>query len=197
MALTKKMLVAMEIPSEKIDEIMEAHLASVNALREERDGLKSAADKLPVVEKELEKANAELDKFRAGDWETKYNTLKGEFDTFKTDTEAKATKAAKVAAYRKLLSDAGVSEKRIDSVIKVSNMDEIKLDKDGKIEDADKLTESVKTEWADFIVTKREEGAKTPNPSDNNGGDVKKPSRAAELVAKYRDEHYGNPEKED
>jgi len=82
-------------------------------------------------------------------------------------------------------------------VIKVSNMDEIKLDKDGKIEDADKLTESVKTEWADFIVTKREEGAKTPNPSDNNGGDVKKPSRAAELVAKYRDEHYGNPEKED
>ena len=60
---------------------------------------------------------------------------------------------AKEAAYREILKAAGVSEKRIDSVIRVSDIDGIELGEDGKVKDAEKLTNSVKSEWADFIVT--------------------------------------------
>lgn len=205
MALTKKMLIAMDIPAEKIDEIMDSHLASVNALREERDALKSEAENLKSVEKQLEKANAELEEFRSGDWQSKYDKLKGEhdqlkseYDTFKTDTEAKAVKTAKENAYKQLLIDAGVSDKRIASVMKVSGtaVDGITLDDEGKIKDADKLTESVKTEWADFIVTEGKQGAGVSRPPANDGDGGKQPSVAAQMAAQYRNEHYGNP-KED
>lgn len=198
MSLTRKMLSAMDIPAEKIDEIMSAHVETVNAIKEERDNLKADADRLKTVEKELEKANEKIEAFNSGDWENKYNALKGEYDTYKTDTETKAAKAAKESAYKKLLIEAGISDKRIETIMKVSGatVDGLELDKEGKIKDADKLTESAKTEWADFIVTEGKKGADVPNPADSTGGDVNKPSRAAQLAAQYRNEHYGNP-KED
>lgn len=192
MALTQKMLQAMDIPEEKIDQIIEAHKETVNGLKSDRDKYKEAADKLPDVEKQLADANAKLEKVQSGDWENKYNTLKGEYDNFKSDTEKKATQAKKELAYKKLLLDAGISEKRVASVMKVSSLDDIKIDKDGKIEGADTLTENVKKEWADFIVTKSEQGANPAKPPENTGGDVNQPSRAAQMVAQYRSEHYGN-----
>lgn len=198
MALTKKMLIAMDIPAEKIDEIMSNHLASIDALREERDAYKADAEKADKLQKDLDKANEALEAYKTGDWENKYNNLKGEYDTYKTDTETKAIKSAKEAAYKQLLIDAGISDKRVASIMKVSGatLDEIKLDKDGKIEDADKLTESAKTEWADFIVTPEARGAGVATPPANDGDGGKQQSRAAQLVAQYRNEHYGSPKEE-
>lgn len=206
MGLTRKMLAAMEITEEKISEIMNAHLATVDEIKEERDALKSEAAGLKSVQKQLDEANAELEKFRSGDWQAKYeklkedhDKLKGEYDAFKTDTEAKAVKAKKESAFKQLLVDAGISDKRIASVMKVSGeaVDGIVFDDDGNIKDADKLTESVKTEWADFIATTHEQGASTPKPPANDGDGGHQPSRAAQMVAQYRNEHYGNPAKED
>lgn len=200
MALTRKMLAAMDIPAEKIDEIISAHTETVNAIKEERDQLKADAASLKDVQKDLEKATAELETFKSGDWEKKYTDLKSEYDNYKTDVETKSVKAAKENAYKQLLVDAGISDKRIATVMKVSGatVDGLKLDKDGKIEDADKLTESVKNEWADFIVAKRTEGADVSRPPKNEGGsDISKPSLAAELTAQYRNEHYGNPIKKE
>lgn len=202
MALTRKMLSAMDIPAEKIDEIINAHTETVNALKEEKDNLQKDLDSLKsdsknaeALQKDLDKATEELEKLKKADWEQKYKDIKSEYDSFKNDTEAKATKAKKETAYKQLLVDAGVSAKRIDSIIKVSgaNINDIEFDDDGNIKDADKLTESVKTEWADFIPTTHEQGASVAKPPANNGGsDAKKPSRAAELVAQYRNEHYGS-----
>ena len=206
MALTRKMLSAMDIPAEKIDEIINAHTESVNALKDERDNIQKELDALKEsskdaadIQKALDEANAELDKLKTDGWEDKYNKLKTEYGTYKADVEAKATKAEKEKAYRKLLEEAGVSAKRVETIMKVSGsvIDGIKFDKDGNVEEADKLTESVKKEWADFIPTVFERGAKVSNPPENNGGEVKKPSKAAEMVAQYRNEHYGNPIKED
>lgn len=206
MALTRKMLSAMGIEADKIDEIISAHAETVDAIKEERDKFKGEAEDLAKVQKELEKANTELEEFRSGDWQAKYeklkgdhDKLKGEYDTFKTDTEAKAVKAKKESAFKQLLLDAGVSDKRIASVLKVSGatVDGLTLDDEGKIKDAETLTESVKKEWADFIPTTHEQGAKTPQPPANDGDGGKRPSEAVEMVAQYRNEHYGNPIKED
>lgn len=198
MSLTRKMLAAMDIPAEKIDEIITAHTETINAIKEERDNFKADAEKLSGVEKELEKANEQLEKFKADDWEAKYNAVKGEYDTYKKDTESKAVKTAKETAYKKLLAEAGISDKRIATVMKVSGatIEGLELDKDGKIKDADKLTESAKTEWADFIVTTGAKGADVADPPANEGDGGNQPSRVAQMVAQYRNEHYGNP-KED
>lgn len=195
MALTRKMLAALGIEADKIDEIISAHSETVSAVKEERDSFKADADKLATVEKQLETANAELEKFKSGDWEKKYTDLKAEYDTYKTDVETKATKVAKETAYRKLLKDTGVNEKRLDTIMKVTTLENIELDENGAIKGADELTKSIQTEWADFITTEGRQGAETAKPPANNGGeDVKKPSRAAQLVAQYNEEHYGKKE---
>ena len=60
MALTRKMLKAMGIEDEKIDQIIEAHTETVDALKEERDTYKEDASKLTAVQKELETAKSQL-----------------------------------------------------------------------------------------------------------------------------------------
>lgn len=194
MALTRKMLAAMDIPAEKIDEIITAHTETVNAIKEERDTLKADAGRVAELEKSLEAANKQIEEYKTGDWQAKYDKIKGEYDTYKADVETKAVKTAKEIAYKKLLADAGISEKRIASILKVSDIDGVKLDKDGNIEDAEKITENVKTEWADFITTETTKGADVAKPPANNGNGVETPSRAAQLVAKYQSEHYGTKE---
>lgn len=171
MALSRKMLKAMSISEEQIDEIIEAHTETVNALKEERDEFKAQADKVPTLQKELGelKENAEKNEGK-NPYKVKYDALKEEFDNYKADVDKKAAKAVKEDAYRSLLKEAGVSEKRIGSVLKVSDVDSIELDKDGKIKGSDKLIDSIKEEWADFIETGKTVGAPTATPPANVGG---------------------------
>ena len=120
---------------EKIEQIIDAHTETVNALKEERDNFKADAEKLPSVQKQL---NELKEATKNGGEETvlksEYDKIKKEYDDYKADISAKETKSAKEHAYRELLKAAGISEKRIDAVLKVSNIDSIELDKDGKID---------------------------------------------------------------
>lgn len=192
MALTRKMLKAMGIGEEQIDQIIEAHADTVDALKEERDALKGKAQELAGVQKELNDTKKQLD--AAGDndgYKKQYDDLKQEFDEFKQAASVKEAHTAKATAYRKMLQAAGVSEKRIDSVLKVSDIDSVELDAKGEIKGADKLTEAVKTEWADFIVSEGQRGANTSTPPGNtqnktvfSADDMKKMS-AAEINANW------------
>lgn len=159
MALTRRMLKAMGIEDEKIDQIIDAHTETVDALKDERDTYKANADKLPGVQKELDDLKKD-----GGDWQTKYEKEHTDFEAYKTEQTAKATKATKDAAFRALLKEAGIPDKRLDVIMKVTNLDEIELDESGKIKDASKHTETVKTEYADFIVTTTERGADVATP---------------------------------
>lgn len=164
MALTRKMLKAMGIEDEKIDQIIDAHTETVDALKEQRDQYKADAEKLPEIQKQLDKANSDLEAKGNDAYKVKYEALKEEFEGYKNEQTAKETRSAKERAYRELLKAAGVTEKRIDSVIRVSDLDGVELDDKGTIKDADKLTESIKTEWADFIPTTTTKGAQTATP---------------------------------
>lgn len=175
MALTRKFLKAMGIEEEKIEQIIEAHGETVDALKEERDNYKADAEKLADVQKKLTKAEDALAK--KGDGETvlkeDFDKLKDEYDKYKAGIDAEKLHTAKETAFRELLKAAGVSEKRIASVLKVTDIDGVEIDKDGKIKDAEKHTEDVKSEWADFIETTTTKGANTANPPANNGKGVK------------------------
>ena len=173
MALTRKFLAALGIEADKIDEIINAHTETVDALKNERDGFKVDAEKLPAVQKELDDMKAAAEKDGKDPFKVKYEALKEDFDNYKKEISAKETKAAKTDAYRSLLKEAGISDKRIDAVLKVSDVDAIKLDKDGAIEGKDELLSTIKSEWADFIPTESTKGADTPKPPANNGGALK------------------------
>ena len=51
MALTRKFLSALGIEADKIDEIINAHSETVDALKEERDNFKSNAEKYADIQK--------------------------------------------------------------------------------------------------------------------------------------------------
>lgn len=123
----------------------------------------------------------------------KYDKLKTEYDAYKNEQENKEIRIQKQDAYREVLRDIGVPEKRFAVILKTVDLDELKL-KDGKLEDVDKLKASAKEEWGDFIPTAKETGIESPKPPENNGGQEKKPSRAAELARRYQEQMYGKVE---
>lgn len=173
MALTRKFLTAMGIEEEKAEEIIKAHVETVDALKEQRDSYKADAEALPGVKEELATLKKAAKENGGDSFEKQYNDLKKEYDDYKAGVETKELNAKKESAYKALLKDAGVSDKRFDSILKVTALDGIELGEDGKIKDAENLTKSIKSEWADFIVAENKQGAKTATPPTNNGGTTK------------------------
>ena len=172
MALTRKFLSALGIEEAKIDEIISAHADTVNALKEQRDGYKADADKLPAVQKALDDLKAS----QSGEdpYKAKYEKKAKEFDDYKKGVEAKELKRSKSTAYKQVLKELKASH--IDSILKASQaeLDKIELDENGKIKDVDKLKESIKKEWADFLVTEGQQGANTATPPATEGSKLSK-----------------------
>ena len=120
------------------------------------------------------------------------------FEDYKAEQNAKETRASKERAYSELLKEVGIAEKWLGRASKGVAFDDLELDKDGKIKDADKLKESIKTEWGDCIATEGTQGANTATPPANGGHEGGKgPSRAAKIAEKYHADLYGAPNKED
>lgn len=211
MALTRKFLAAMGIEAEKIDEIITAHTESLDGVKEERDKYKTESEKYKSDAEKLSSVQKELDDLKAAT-EGKQNPfkdeyekekadhakLKSEFEEFKKGVEAEKKKGERTDAYKKLLTEAGVSEKRLAAVLRLSGeaIDGLEIDDKGVVKDADKLKESIKSEWADYITTQETHGAQTATPPQGSAGNSLNQSRAAQLAAQYNAEHYGSPKKE-
>lgn len=174
MALTKAQVreilsaagITSEHMSEAVDKIIDGHLTSVNALREDVAKYKADAEKLPTVQKELDDMKANSN----DGWKEKHDKLKDEFDTYKKDVEEKETHNKKVEAYKAILKDANLSEKGIEKAIKYAEWDKIELEADGKVKGASDHIKAVKEEWAEYVTTTTTTGARTSTPPANTGG---------------------------
>ena len=182
MAFTRKMLKAMGIEDEKIDQIIDAHSETVDALKADRDAYKEDAAKLAAVQKELDELKAKGD----DGYKAKYEAEKAAHDALKADIAAKETKKAKTDAYRELLKGANIDEKRIATILRAEapTIDKIELDADGKIKNSEQYTESIKSDWADFIVTQSAKGANTATPPANGGAAT---TKTKEDILKIKD----------
>ena len=178
MALTRKMLKAMGIEDEKIDQIIEEHSESVDALKKQRDDYKADADRVAELEQQLEEARKDT----GDDYKDKYDDLKEEFDKYKSEIEAEKSNAERKNLYRELLKEAGIDEKRIDTVLKVTDLTDLELNKDGSIKGSEQLMEKVKEDWSDFIVQTDERGAKVDDPPSDGGKKMTK-----EEISKIKD----------
>lgn len=182
MALSRRMLSAMGLEADKIEQIIEAHTETVTGLKQQNadlsdqlakaketgsadsDKLKEVQEKYDALVKQVEADN----KAREG---KDYDALKQEFDTYKAEVQEKAVKSAKEKAFRDLLSDMKVSDKGTSMILKYMGVSGIELDEEGKLKDAAALRKTVKDDWSDYIPKVEAKGAETQNPpTDGKGG---------------------------
>lgn len=170
MSITRKTLKGMGLTEDQQDTILEAHTETVNEIKAERDRLKSDAEKLPTVQKELDDLKAAGD----GGYKEKYEAEHKAFETYKKAVDTEKATAAKEKAVEAVLKKIGVSEKRLQSVAKLAKadglLDALELDENGAVKEADKLEKSLKDGYSEYITTTSTKGADTPTPPANSGG---------------------------
>lgn len=193
MAFTRKMLKAMGIEDEKIDQIIEAHTDVTDALKADRDKYKSDAEKLDEVQKLYDDLKKEVEEKGDDSYKEKYEKEHKDFEDYKASIDAEKLNTKKVAAYKALLKKAGIKEKIIDLIVKGTSMDDIELDDNDEIKEADTRLDNVKKEYADYIVTTKDEGEdpETPPGGNGGGGGANHLSRAAQLAQKHNERLYG------
>ena len=152
MALSRKLLRALGIEDEKAEQILDAHKETLEEIQEERDRYKADAEQLPGVQQELAELKEAAEQNANNPYKAQYENVKKQFDDYKAEVEAKQTKDAKTAAYRKLLVDAKVSEKLIDSILKVTPVDDLELEESGQFKNAEELKKNITEQWDGFIV---------------------------------------------
>lgn len=191
MAFTRNFLKTMNLTDEQVNAIIEEHTNVTDALKAQRDkavndakDLKEKADKVPELEKQLEAAQGGED-FKAK-WEKEHQ----DFEDYKANiAKEQQTEKAK-AAYRKLLSDENINEKHIDLVMRKTDFSNMKIDKDGNLENLDGLKKAISDDWNVFKVTKKERKQDVSTPP-KDGGTGSGMSRAKELAMKFQQERYG------
>jgi hypothetical protein len=161
MAFTRKFLKALGIEDAAIDQIIESHTEVVDALKEQIKTLSDKADTAADLQKKLDEGSDE--------WKTKYDDVKKQFDDYKADQSKKDTRRAKETALAKVASEAGITEKRIQAILKVVDVDKYEIDDDGELKDKDGAKSYFETEWADFIGKSGKKGADTSTPPGNKG----------------------------
>ena len=193
LALTIKLLKGMGIDDEKIEAIIAAHTETTDGLKADRDKFKKQAEQVPDLQKKLEEAEAASG---SGDeWEQKYQDEHRAFEDFKAQVATEKAEADKAQAYRGMLMAAGIDPKRIDAIMRVTDLRQVEME-DGKLKDTEKLQESAKQEWSDFVVKSNTQGSNpaTPptKPSPNvEGGD---PEVARRMQERYERRYGKAPE---
>jgi len=194
MAFTRNFLKTMSLTDEQVQAIMEEHTNVTEALKgkikaaeDQAAAFKADADKLPDIQKQLD------DLKNGEDWKSKYEKEHEDFDSYKKKIVQEQETEKIKAAYSKLLTDEHINEKHIGKVLKLTDFSEMKLDKDGNLENADDLKKAINDEWGEFKVnvSQRKQTVPTPPAGNNGSGGGSGMSRGAELAKRFNRERYG------
>lgn len=195
MALTRAMLKGMGLTEEQVSAIIEEHTTVTSALKDDVKKYKADSEKLADVQKELNEAKQK--QTNDNNWEKKYNAEHEAFEKYKKDISDKEIADKIKSAYRKLLTDCKVGDSHIDSILRVTDFSEMKINDEGVLEGTDDLKKKINSDWSGFIPKDGVKGAGVENPPGKDGGDGgKKTGRAAELAARYHDSLYGKVEED-
>lgn len=127
MALTRKFLKALGIEDDKIEQIVEAHAETVDALKDERDSYKAKAEEAAETQKELDTMKAEKQKNDA-DHKTAKENLKGILEQPKNAKETEIEPSAQLTVY-----DADISQPSMEDVKRMFGRAVIKDESDKKV----------------------------------------------------------------
>lgn len=168
MSLTRKMLKAMGIEEEKIDQIIEAHTETVDAIKEQRESYRADAERLPGVQRELDA----LKKDNSGnDYKAKYEKEKKDFQDYKNGIAEKESAAAKEKAARAYFESKGIPADSMGLVIRGAKAEISGLELDGeKIKDSTALDTLLSGDYKGLIGKTTTKGTDTKTPPNTSGG---------------------------
>lgn len=182
-SLTRSFLKALGLTEDQQTSILEQHSAVVDEIKAERDTYKEEADKLPGVQKEL-------DALKGGeDYKTKWETEHKAFEDYKSQVAKDAETAKVKSAYKQLLIDEKINPKLVDDLVRLADVDKMKLDKDGNLENIDALKTTINDKYSAYKVKTelRTHKPETPPKEENDGGN----SEIKAMAAKWREARYG------
>ena len=176
--LTRKMLKAMSIDDDKIEQIIEAHTETVDGLK---DKLKAAEAKAADYDDVVKERDA-LKENSGEDLKKKLADLKKEYADYKKDVESKATMEAKQKAVRAYLESKGITGANLEIAMR-GVKDEINAaEVDGdKLKDTAALDALIGGDFKSLIVTQSKQGVPAANPPKNGGA---KPTKAEIMAIK-------------
>lgn len=185
MALTRTFLKALDIDADKIQQIIDAHAETVDALKEERDGYKAKAEEAASKQKELDSLKETAKKDKA-DYDAKVKELNGQieklqkdgsdatkvqadFDAFKKQIADEKVNGEKNTALEAIIKGIGItSETARKLILKGYDLNTITL-KDGKIENQVDIEKALKTDYAELISSTKPEGTPPVTPPTGGG----------------------------
>lgn len=167
MALTRKFLKALGVSEEAIEEIITAHTDVTDDLKTQ---LKTAQD----AQKELGTITAERDDLKKKLNDPAQANRVAELEKQIAEYQKRETMAQKRTALTALLEKIGIDKRGFARVLTATDLDTIEMDGE-KIKGADKLAESLKSEWSDLITEPGATGKppQTPPQNPGNGGMTK------------------------
>ena len=174
MALTRKLLKSMGIEDEKIDQIIEAHAETVDALKAERDGFKEKAGEADSLAKERDSLRTQVEQLQKDGGDAA--KVQAEFDAYKKQVETEKANTGKTEAVRKLLKGSGVERDTfLDLLMGRVDLDKVTLDENGAVKDADSFIKGMKEDYADCFgkVETANPGASNPLSGGKNGAGKK------------------------
>lgn len=184
MAFTRKFLTAMGIESEKVDEIMAAHVEVTDALKAQINDSKDESDKLTKVQAELDKLKASqkdmAEKLSAAEKERdeikgKYDTATADLDKIKAEnaereTDEKCRKALADFLHEQKFSDFAVKNITGNGVYK-----SVQFGEDGKPANLEEILKTIQTDerYSGFMPKISEKSHTPATPPANTGGVTK------------------------
>lgn len=167
MALTRKFLKALGVSEEAIEEIITAHTDVTDDLKTQ---LKTAQD----AQKQLDAVTAERDNLQKKLNDPEQANRVAELEKQIAEYQKRETTAQKRTALTALLEKIGIDKRGFARVLAATDLDGVEMDGEN-IKDADKLAESLKTEWSDLLTEPGATGKppQTPPQNPGNGGMTK------------------------
>lgn len=155
MALTREFCTGIGLTEEQADKIIQEHRATVDPMLDKVKRAESDAATIAELKKETD-------------------DLKLEYNQYKQGVEARENSAKLKEAYKGLLKEAKVDPEYIDTILRATDVSEMKLDAEGKLENIDKLAEGIQKDWGKFIVHEGKKGGPVPPSQGGSGGKAAK-----------------------
>lgn len=172
MGLTRSMLKGMGLTDEQIGAIIEEHINVVDGLKTEREKLKDKIDSLEELKEENKNLKEEIKS--KDDYQSKFEKLDAEYNDFKKSLEEKNKVTQIKNSYAELLKKNNIADKYIDKILKVTNFDNLELDKNGKLKNENDINKSIQEEWDTFITTTKVSGVDVKTPPTTSSSSLTK-----------------------
>lgn len=173
MALTRKALKAMGLTEEQVDSIVEMHTEVTDGYKTKLKAAQEKADNYDTVKKELDGIKAK----GTDDFKKMYEDEHKALEDLKKSVENEKAFETKKSVFTEIAKKVKVSEKRINSIIRLEKdyIDKLELDKEGKLKsDSEAVEKFIKDNYDEYIVTSNKQGANTETPPNNTGGTMTK-----------------------